>query len=219
MGAFQFEDGIEYVKVPKEVFDVIATADNQGQQDKLFGAYCRHFATGDAGAVPKSIMPQFALIRGTADRIKTGILTGGRRKKGRRKDAETREKSVRSLEEVSEKSVRSLEEVCISSTSSQQHTGVLPAETHADPTTPPKTQYQYQYQEEKRKNSEERRKKRLEEIEAMSDEDRASFDEWCEAMDKVHADHSPKNLTEAERELYTAHAQDYYPLWDAQRNA
>jgi len=150
-----------YVKVPIDVVRVIAmSADNQGQQDKLFGAYCRYFINGDPGNVPKSIRPSFALICGPADRIKRGMVTGGMRKEAtktsqKKKTRDTRsvdnfgqpsEKSGRSLEEVSEKSGRSLEEVCNSTGINPDEDIGIPAEISSDPARVPRTQYQYQHQ-------------------------------------------------------------------------
>ena len=130
---------------------MIMTCETQGQQDKLFGAYCREFMTGNPGKLPKSIRPLFALVKSVADRIKSGILTGSIRHDKDAADVdnhvetprEVGKKSATSREEVGEKSGRSLEEVWNSSTRSQEHLGSLPAETSSTPQTPPKTQYTY----------------------------------------------------------------------------
>lgn len=149
--AFERIPEVKYVKMPGEVFDMIMTCETQGQQDKLFGAYCREFMTGNPGKLPKSIRPLFALVKSIADRIKSGILTGSiRHDRGAANvdnhvetPREVGKKSATSREEVGKKSGRSLEEVGNSSPRSKEHSGGLPAETPSTPQTPPKTQYTY----------------------------------------------------------------------------
>lgn len=134
-------EGIEYAKVPLDVWEIAQGLENRGQQDKLIGAYVRYFFTGDPADVPKSIYPAWIVAKGIADRIKTGIITGGRRTKGKR--GKRGENPTTSQGQVGEKSATSRGEVGQQSASSQDESGPLPADSTHNPTTYPRTQYKY----------------------------------------------------------------------------
>ena len=218
-----------YVKIPEDVIRVIATAQNQGQQDRLFGAYCRYFINGNPGAVPKSILPSFALICGPADRIKAGIATGGKRRGQTHvkttitdveKRREPREKSVTSLEEVSEKSGSSLEIVCKHSKSSQNEDVQLPAEMSPTPPRLPRTQYKdknkYSIQRQRVTATIQnpRQEESLAKIAALTDEEREEFGAFCDVFAKLESQKAtPDELTDEERSTYTEHAREWYPLY------
>lgn len=159
------EQDIQYAKVPLDVYRVAEALPNQGQQDKLLGAYIRYFFTGDAGKVPKTIEPYFRMVQGVADRIKTGMRTGGIRTDGTGEEQDSTssnfleevgkkfeevgtsyqeverstEEVERSTEEVGEKSVRSRVEVEKNLETSFDRNDTVPAETRSYPQTSPAT--------------------------------------------------------------------------------
>ena len=71
--------GIEYVKVPPDVIQLMADLPAKRQQEALLGAYVRYFLGLPVGKVPKTVSPSFMVASRIADRIVTGILTGGTR--------------------------------------------------------------------------------------------------------------------------------------------
>lgn len=135
------EEGIEYAKVPLDVWEIAESLPNVGQQKTLIFAYVRYFYTGEPGDVPKSILPAWIAVKAIADRIKTGILTGGKR--ARRNKNGIGGKSATTQREVHEKSGSSPQLVGSQSTTSQKGKAALPADCSDNPTTYPPTPYIY----------------------------------------------------------------------------
>ena len=75
-------EGVEYVKIPPDVLQIMADLPARRQQDAFLGAYVRHFLGLPVGKVPRTIEPAFRVASRIADRITVGIVTGGTRRTG-----------------------------------------------------------------------------------------------------------------------------------------
>lgn len=71
---------VRYVKVPPDVLELMSELPARRQQDAFLGAYVRHFLGLPVGDIPKTIAPSFLVAAHIADRIVSGIETGGKRR-------------------------------------------------------------------------------------------------------------------------------------------
>lgn len=122
-------EGVSWVKIPEDVLAIASDLENRGQQDRFFGLYIRHFVGAPPEEAPRTLRPAFRASSVIADRIKTGIRTGGQWKS--RKDPS--EGPAAAPTEPLEDPATTRQGVYESPAITHVHTAPIAAETFPDP--------------------------------------------------------------------------------------